>query len=66
MLNCIGDVHLPTINSGRFQTFIQQQPGWPDKRPSVLIFTISRLLSYQKQGGAHPAFTEDDLGCPLI
>lgn len=66
MLHCIGDVHFTAIDSGGLQAFIQEQPGRPDKRPALLIFTISGLLSYQKQVSVNPALAENGLGSSQI
>jgi hypothetical protein len=66
MLNRIGDVNLPAINSCGFQAFIQEQPGRPDKRPAMLIFTLAGLLSHQKQWGVDEALAENYLSGLLI
>ena len=62
MLHRIGDVHLTAIDAGGLQAFIQKWPGRPDERPSLLIFAITRLFSYQKQSGMNSAFAKNDLG----
>jgi len=66
MLHCIGDVDLAAINSCRFQALVQELPGRPDKRPSLLIFTIPGLLSDQEQCCVDAALAEHYLGGLLI
>ena len=66
VLDGIGDIAAPTVETGLFQAAIEQLAGGTDERPAGQILPIARLLAYKDDLGFHRTFAEDDLrGIPI-
>ena len=62
MFHRIRDVNFVAINSRFFQRLIHYFPGRSNKRFTLLIFVIARLLADQHDRRVLRAFAEDGLG----
>src|SRR4051812_37865904 len=45
MFDHIGDVSLPSIDSGLFERIVKQTAGWTNKRFALEVFFIARLFT---------------------
>jgi hypothetical protein len=66
VLDGIGDIAAPAVETGLVKTAIEQPAGGTDKGPAGQILLIARLLADQDDLGFAGAFAEDDLrGIPV-
>jgi hypothetical protein len=61
VLHHVGNINLRTVNSSLGQGFIQQLSCWADKRATLPIFLIARLLAHEYEGCMGGTFPEHSL-----
>lgn len=65
MLDCVCQIHLPSINPRFFEAFIEQFPRWPYERMPREIFFVSGLLSHQQHSRRFRPFPKYGLRADL-
>src|SRR6185437_8400884 len=58
MLNGIGDVGVFSFDSSSFESAVEELPGRPNKRVSLAIFLVARLLADKGQRRAYRTFAQ--------
>ena len=61
MLDRVGDVNPPAVDPRLVQRTLEEAPGGPDKRLSLKVLLVTRLLADEHHPAVFAAFAEDRL-----